>query len=446
MTRLAALVRHPLAIAGAALATASGVAFVALAVAAFAGLFDNPYAGLVVFVVLPALLIVGLLCIPAGVWLQRRRRGADWASEDWPVVDFRIARVRRATLLIAALTIFNVVIVLLAGYGGLHAMESPAFCGAVCHTPMQPQFVAWREGPHAGTACVQCHIGEGPAAFIHAKLAGVRQLAHVMTNSYARPTPPGTDMPPGTQAQTCAGCHRPGQAGPDRLLVIREYGDDEANSETTTTLQLRMSAIHWHADPANRVEYMATDETRETIPYVKVTRASGDVREYLADGVNEHARRAGSLRTMDCVDCHNTVGHPIAPSAEQAVDAAMASGRISRQLPYARREGVRLMKVSYGSEDEAAGAIDRDFRGFYQSRAGAVDEKAIERTVAALRALYRRNVFPAMKVTWGSYPDNRGHLTATGCFRCHDGSHTDTTGAAITADCESCHREVVASE
>jgi hypothetical protein len=70
-----------------------------------------------------------------------------------------------------------------------------------------------------------------------------------------------------------------------------------------------------------------------------------------------------------------------------------------------------------------------------------VDEQAVAQTVAALQALYRRNVFPAMNVTFGSYPDNRGHITSTGCFRCHDDSHMDKSGATISADCEYCHKQ-----
>jgi hypothetical protein len=280
---------------------------------------------------------------------------------------------------------------------------------------------------------------------VHAKLAGVRQLAHVMTNSYARPTPPGTAMPPGAQAATCVGCHRPPHASSDRLRVIRSYGDDEANSEAATTLQMRMGAIHWHADPATRVEYVTSDGG-QTIPYVKVTRANGAVREFVAGDASDQSIPMATRRTMNCVDCHNTVGHPIAATAEQAVDGAIAAGLISRDIPHARREGVRLMKASYASGDEAVGAIDREFRSFYRTRGGPVDEEAVTRTVAALQALYRRNVFPAMKVTWGSYPDNRGHLTSSGCFRCHDGSHADATGAVISVDCGSCHREPGASE
>ena len=441
MTRLAALVRHPLSLAGAVIATASGIAFLVFTAASITGLVDNPYGGIVLFVVLPLFLVLGLLLIPAGIWLARRQRRAGWSSEDWPVLDFRVPHVRQTALVIAALTIVNVVIVLLGAFGSIHAMESPKFCGAACHTPMEPQFVAWSAGPHSGTACVQCHIGEGPKAFVHAKLAGVRQLVHVATNSYARPTPPGAEMPPGAQAGTCVTCHRPPHPSTDRFHVTREFADDEANSETTTTLQMRMSAIHWHADPATRVEYVATDETKETIPYVKVTRSNGEVREFFTADADQRTTRAATRRTMDCVDCHNTVGHPIAATAEQAVDRAMAAGQISRSLPYARREGVRLMKSSYATADEAAGAIAREFHGFYKAQGRTVDEKEVTRTVATLQALYRRNVFPAMKVTWGSYPDNRGHLTSTGCFRCHDGSHAEASGATISAECDLCHKD-----
>ena len=433
-----------LALAGAVLATVAGVTFVVLVAAIVLGLFDNPYAGLVVGIALPALLVLGLLLIPAGLWLGRRARaGQPDVSEEWPVIDFRLARVRRTTLMITALTVVNIVIVLLGTHGSLRWMESPGFCGQLCHTPMQPQFVAWRESAHAGTTCVQCHIGEGASAFVHAKLAGIRQLTHVMTNSYARPIPPGTEMAPGAQAERCLGCHQPTVTGGDRIKVIRDYADDEANSETATTLQIRVGAIHWHANPANRVEYVAADDTRETIPYVKVTRPNGEVREYRTADATDQAIRDGTRRTMDCIDCHNTVGHTIAPSAERAVDDAIAAGRVSRQLPHARRESVRLMKASYAGE--AAEAIDREFRGFYRSRGGEIDEHAVARTVAALQALYRRNVFPDMKVTWGSYPDNRGHITATGCFRCHDDSHSDTSGAVIKADCETCHTQIAAA-
>ena len=52
------------------------------------------------------------------------------------------------------------------------------------------------------------------------------------------------------------------------------------------------------------------------------------------------------------------------------------------------------MKASYAGETEAMDAIDRELRGFYQSRGEAIDELAVNRTVAALTALYGAMCFP----------------------------------------------------
>jgi hypothetical protein len=444
-----ALARHPLAIAGALIATASAVAFCALLIAALTGLFvHNPYAGLVVFVALPALLVLGLLLIPTGMWLQRRRLRRDPnAAAEWPVIDFRQRDVRRTGLIVTGLTAVNVVILLLAGYGGLHWMESPGFCGQTCHTPMTPQFTAWRVAAHGRIACATCHVGEGAGGFLRAKLSGVRQLVHVATDSFPRPIPPGADMPPGAQAQTCGSCHEPGRPVGDQVRVIREYAADDTNTETMTVLQMYMGAgssrsIHWHADPAVTVEYVSTDAANETIPYVKVTDAKGQVKEYVTAGTTEQTISGGNRRRMDCIDCHNTVGHPISPTPERAVDQAIAAGLVSHQLPHVRSEGVKLLSATYSSQDEGALAIERGLRAFYDSRGASVDQQAVSRSAAALQDLYRRNVFPTMKVTWGSYPTNRGHTTSTGCFRCHDESHTAKDGSTISADCGYCHRQI----
>ena len=99
-------------------------------IAMLAGMLTNPYAGLVVFIGIPAVFVMGLVLIPAGMWLERRKLLRDpTAVLDWPVVDFRRAEIRRTALLITGLTAVNIIIVLLAGYGGLHAMETPGFCG-----------------------------------------------------------------------------------------------------------------------------------------------------------------------------------------------------------------------------------------------------------------------------------------------------------------------------
>ena len=72
---------------------------------------------------------------------------------------------------------------------------------------------------------------------------------------------------------------------------------------------------------------------------------------------------------MDCIDCHNVVAHRISPTAERAVDEAIAAGRISRTLPFVRREGVRLLKAEHAAQDAGLRAIDEGLRKFYASQA-----------------------------------------------------------------------------
>jgi nitrate/TMAO reductase-like tetraheme cytochrome c subunit len=447
----AALARHPLAIAGIIIATVSAVVFLALAIAVATGLFENPYAGIVVVLALPALFGVGVLLTLAGMRLQRRKieRGA---AEDWPVLDFRQQAVRRGVLLVAALTSLSLVIMLIGGYSTLHSMESPKFCGLACHTPMHPQYTAWQAAPHSNVQCTQCHIGENARAMLHYKLVGVRQLFHVVTNQIPKPIPGIADMRPALEI--CGNCHWPDRGAADHVRIVREYADDETNSETTTILQMHLGgpgqpttsgrAIHWHADPRINITYVATDTLRQTIPFVKVTDAQGKVREFVTEGTTPAQLAQGQQRTMDCIDCHNVVAHRIAPTAERAVDEAIAAGKIDRTLPFVRREAVRLLKADYPAPDAGLRAIEEGLRTFYAPRAGAIDARKLDQAVASARAVYGRNVFPSMKVTFGVYPDNLGHTTSSGCFRCHDGSHTAKDGTTISADCEYCHRQIEA--
>ena len=215
---------------------------------------------------------------------------------------------------------------------------------------MHPQFTAWQDAPHSQVTCVQCHIGEGGRAFVKYKMNGLRQLYHVVTGGYPRPIPGVADLRPAIEV--CGNCHWPGKAFGDVVRVKREYADDETNTETATILQLFVGgpgaptaagrAIHWHADPRVQIEFIYTDAERQTIKYVKYTDAQGRVREYAAEGTTPEQLANGSRRAMDCVDCHNVPAHRVAPAPEQAVDVAIAAGRIDRGLPFVRREGVRL--------------------------------------------------------------------------------------------------------
>ncbi len=444
---------HPVSAAGIALTTMSALLFLLLWMLDAAGWIQNPYVGLVAFVALPLLFVIGLLLIPLGAWLARRRARRGLAALPlWPRVDLNEPRARWVALLVLLATLVNLLIVFSAGTAAVHYMDSPAFCGAVCHTPMAPQFVQWQQGPHAQIACVGCHIGSEPGGFIKAKLAGTRRLAHMITGTYPRPIVAAHGTVPAA-AFTCGQCHSAASFSGDRTRVIHAYADDEASTESKTTVRLHMGMgpgatdtadaaaaeghVHWHANPDRVIEYVATDADENTIPWVRVTERDGRSRVFVADGANANAvAPPAAPRRMDCLGCHNLPAHPFAASVERAVDAALADGRLDRSLPYVRRETVRALSAP-GADD-----IERTLREFYHAKYASLAAsrgEAIARTARAARDLHQQQVFPAMHVTWGTYVSRIGHTDSPGCFRCHDDSHKSADGRVIRQDCTLCH-------
>ena len=442
---LQSTVRNPVSLIGAAIATVMTVVFLGLLALELSGQLTNPYAGLLIFVAVPALLVFGLVLIPIGTWRQHRRIAAGLGEAEWPVIDLRRPRTRSVIVGVAAITIVNLLIVSLAAYGAVHHMESAEFCGATCHTTMEPEWKAYQVSAHAKVTCVSCHVGSGAAALVESKVAGTRQLWHVITNNIPTPVPsPVHSMRPARE--TCQTCHWDEKSHGDKLRTIREYADDEKSTESTTMLQIHVGGgraalgagggIHWHMNIDNKVEFIATDAQRQIIPWVKFTDAAGNVKEFAVDGVTPETLTKGEYRTMDCMDCHNRPAHTFEPAPERAVDNAIANGYLPRTLPFARREAVAALKDEYASGEEAQNGIDTRLRKAFASHAG---DPALDRTVTTVQDIYARNVFPAMQVKWATYPNNIGHVFFNGCFRCHDDNHKASDGSVIKQDCETCH-------
>jgi len=191
------LIRSPISVAGMVLTTISAVVFLVVFLADLFGLHTNPYLGLVFFVVVPALFIAGLLLIPLGAWIERRRRAAGKppSAMHWPRVDLNDPRQRRITVLVFALTLANIVIVSLAAYGGVEYMDSVAFCTQVCH-PMKPQLRAHRPQDLQAVLvadrvdAVEAEEDEVEAALDRAQVTGVADLdrhVRVVAEQLARP-------------------------------------------------------------------------------------------------------------------------------------------------------------------------------------------------------------------------------------------------------------------
>jgi hypothetical protein len=233
----------------------------------------------------------------------------------------------------------------------------------------------------------------------------------------------------------------------DRIKVMREYAGDEANTESTTTVRLHIGGMSpdgtlrgIHSHLLQDIEYVATDHQRQTIPYVRVRRSNGSVSEFFAEGVASVPE--GERRQMDCIDCHSRPSHSFARSADRALNEAMAGGAVPVSLPFAKREALKVLTAEYPTQQEGLSGIAANLTAFYRQQIPAATEaqqQAIEAAIAGTQAIYRRSVFPSMKITWGTYPDHRGHMEFTGCFRCHDDRHRSKEGSVIKQDCDSCH-------
>ena len=444
--------RHPLALFGAVLASAMAVLFIVLLLLEAFFLVHSPYFGLLLFVAVPAVFFLLLLLIPMGVRVEarRRRRLPDAPLPGWPVFDLRIARQRKVIATLVLLTVVNLVLLSMASYGAVHYMETTQFCGQVCHTTMEPQFVAHQTGPHARVPCVACHVGSGVEAAVESKMAGTRQLWQIATGNVPKPVPsPVHSMRPARD--TCEQCHWPEKFHGDELKSIHEYAEDETNTETVTPLTVYVgggsatrgvgTGIHWHMNLDNQIEYITTDPRRETIPWVRLRDRTGTVREYVVEGVTPDQLANGERRRMDCMDCHNRPAHTFEFTPERAVNNAMAQGRIPRDLPFIRREALAAVAAEYPDRAAALEAIAARLRKHYGSTPGA-DSGLVERAILGTHDVWARNVFPAMNVKWGTYPNHIGHLDTPGCFRCHDDEHKSRDGKVIRQDCTLCHNEV----
>jgi nitrate/TMAO reductase-like tetraheme cytochrome c subunit len=454
------IIRTRLGLAGAVLTTASGFLVVLFFLLSIVGLEQSPYLGVLAYLILPMFFVVGLLLMPLGMWLERRRlrRGE---AQGMPVFDLNEPKTRRRVFLFAGLTIANVLILAAASWKGVEVMDTSKFCGS-CHKVMDPEFTAYSRSPHSRVACVQCHIGPGASWFVKSKISGAWQVVSVTFNLYPRPIPtPVENLRP--SRDTCEQCHWPTRFVGDRLRVISRHADDEKNTPKKTVMLMHVGGgdaghgIHWHVGQGVQIRYLG-DEKRDFIQTVEVKHPDGSVDTFEAKPDPKAPAPASKLvwRTMDCVDCHNRPTHQYW-SAEEEIDAALLNARIDPGLPFVRREGLKAMKATYADRAAAEAGIRAALTGFYEKQYPQVWAEKKDAVLAAARELtdaWGRNVWPNMNITWGTYPSKLGHgdpndagsAHGPGCWRCHDEAHVNKAGKAISQDCDACHAVLAQDE
>jgi hypothetical protein len=420
---------NPLSLAGGAITTASGVTMIGHWVVELLGhRSDNPYLGIIFFLILPALFVLGLVLIPIGMYFRRRTlRKEGLIPAEYPKIDLNDRMFRHGIDIVLVATIVNLLVVSVA-------------------------------------SCVECHIGSGARSYFEAKLNGTKQLIEVslrpvagmaprLIPTYPTPIPsPVTNLRPARDI--CEECHTPARFIGEKLLVKSSFADDETNTETQSVVVLHLggrdslSNLHGiHGVHLGHIEYITTDETRTTIPWVQRRNADGSETVYGVSSLKGTTPQ-GERRVMDCIDCHNRAAHTM-QTAEDALNRAMVEGAVSPDLPWIHKKSLELLKADYSTEAEAREKIPAQLEAFYRTEhpdVFAAKANLIKSSGEGLVYIFTHNVFPEMKVTWGTHPNHIGHMSYPGCFRCHDGDHTAKNGDAITQDCAACHNLLAVDE
>ena len=98
--------RNYISFAGAVLVAASLASIILLFLIEFTKAADNPYLGIVTYVILPVFLILGVLIIVAGMLIERRRR-RRWPESDiaeYPRIDLNNPRQRRTAMILVGVS------------------------------------------------------------------------------------------------------------------------------------------------------------------------------------------------------------------------------------------------------------------------------------------------------------------------------------------------------
>ncbi len=416
---------------------------------------SRSYLGLVLFIILPGLLVFGLLLIPAGMYLKVRsdKKNKIIPPNEWPLVNLNDIRHRHAFFIFIIGTVVFLFLTGIGSYEAFNYTESVEFCGTTCHTVMKPEYVAYQNSPHARVRCADCHVGSGAGWYVKSKMSGLYQVYAVTLGDYPKPIPtPIANLRPARE--TCEECHWPDKFYARKLKTEKHFLSDENNSEWDISLVVKIGSslsamglqegIHRHISSDIKIEYKASDNKRESIPWVRFSNLkTGEVVIYEDQNEKIDKKRLDSLETrvMDCMDCHNRPSHNYQHPVFY-INSALTSGNIPKELPGIKSASLDAVTKYYSTTDSSLMMISKFLNKFYQDKYPEIyknKKPLIDKAVAGLQKQFSLNVFPEMKVKWNVYPNNIGHMEFKGCFRCHNNTHTSNKGKVISKDCNLCH-------
>ena len=449
---------NPTSLAGTILAAVSAliIVFFMITMTFFEGDATGAYVGIFSYIILPVFLIIGLILIPVG--MARRSKRIKREGEDSVVskivLDLSNQSHWNAVGLFILVSILFLLLTGIGSYKAFHYTESNKFCGTLCHSVMEPEYTAYQESAHSRVTCVECHVGEGAKWYVRSKLSGLYQVYSVTFNKY--PTPIETPIHNLRPArETCEECHWPEKFYSQNLVTEKNYLADSANTEWDIQLKMKigsehsalglMEGIHWHINSDVKIEYIASSDKREYIPWVRfVNRATGDTTLYqdINEPLDQEAIDTLEMREMDCLDCHNRPSHQFQPP-QKFTDDLIAAGVIPVELPEVKCLAMQVFNYNtFTDRDSGAVLISESVRDFYNTGYPEIADahpELIDRAIEGFLTGYDKNYFPKMKANWDAYPNHIGHSEFNGCFRCHNGNHESEDGSVISRDCNLCH-------
>lgn len=448
---------------GVIVASTAFISFFILEGLTLIGMFRSTYTGIVTYFLIPIIFVMGLVLLPFA-WRKQKKETGTTLHHVF-LAKFEAGGVgehnfwEKVVPVVGILTIVNVLFIVAAGSSAMHYMDESEFCGTACHTIMGPEWQVYSVSPHSKVPCVDCHIGEGVQALAAAKINGAWQAVAAMFDLYNKPigTPIHNLRP---AKETCGKCHWPEKHYGSKLVKKERYRDDENNTKQYTTLNLKVDAIngvgsgiHWHIAEDNEVRYSSVDDMREDMIWVEVMQPDGSYKRYTNKHLADSTSEDSEPRVMDCVDCHNRATH-IYEQPDAALDHAMARGDIDPSIPYIKREAMAAITVTYDEKAAGLAQIEEKLKTFYEVEYPDKDFLSLPGSIESVKAIYDRNIHPAMKIDWGTYPNHLGHRVefgcfschnfmqheqSDGCFRCHNRHLVDEAGEGISDECTLCH-------
>lgn len=357
----------------------------------------------IIYALLLLFLVIGLVLVPVGMVLDKRRqeKKQQGPAKPW-VIDFSKPshQIGAVSILVGGLVLSLVMAV--GSYKVYEQTESNEFCGQLCHSVMQPEYASYHFSSHARVKCVACHIGSGAGWFVRAKISGLKQILAVTLGTYPRPIPtPISDLRPARE--TCEECHWPSKFIGFKEFTRSYYLSNEKNSQHQIRMLMKIggeksklvagSGIHYHMLIASKIEYIARDDKRQIIPWVRISRPDGSTTTYsnTDEPLTEEEKENRPVRAMDCMDCHNRPSHKF-PTPMHSVNTSIEQGLISPALPFIKVVATQALDSDYPDSAQAMVGIANHIRTFYRKKYPDLvgkDSETLKNAIAEVQRIYQ---------------------------------------------------------